>query len=141
MNPALKPGLKFSFDYVVPRQALVPTMYDIPTALDMPPVLATGYMVGIMEFACVEAIKPYMDWPREQSLGTRVEFTHLAATPEGMKLSVSGELIEVDGRRLRFRVQARDEVDQITEGFHERTVIDRDRFLAKLAPKMQRTSP
>jgi fluoroacetyl-CoA thioesterase len=101
----------------------------------MPDVLATGYMVGMMELACVNGIMPYVDWPREQSLGTMVSFSHFAPTPAGMTLTIKGEVTEVDGRRVRFRVEAWDEVDRICEGVHERFVIDPERFAGKLAQK------
>jgi fluoroacetyl-CoA thioesterase len=77
-----------------------------------------------------------MDWPREQSLGTMVSFQHLAATPPGMTLTIKGEVIEVEGRRVRFKVEAWDEVDRICEGVHERCVIDPVRFEARIAQKM-----
>jgi fluoroacetyl-CoA thioesterase len=141
MSPLLQVGLEFDYEYTVPRQALVPEMYDVPSARDMPPVLSTGYMVGIMEFACLEATKPYLDWPREQSLGTLVQFSHLAATPAGMKIKVQGKLVEMQGKRLRFEVKAWDEHDQITEGIHERVVIDAERFQSKIAAKLSSVSP
>jgi fluoroacetyl-CoA thioesterase len=141
MHTDLRPGLRFQWHYVVPAHAVVPALYDVPTASDMPPVLATGYMVGIMEFACLEAIKPYLDWPREQCLGTQVSFSHLAATPAGMRLRIEGELVEVQGRRLGFRVRAWDEQDLICEGTHERTVVDVARFNEKLAAKIAAPVP
>jgi fluoroacetyl-CoA thioesterase len=79
-----------------------------------------------------------MDWPREQSLGTMVSFQHLAPTPPGMMLTIKGEVIEVEGRRVRFRVEAWDEADRICEGVHERAVIDPVRFNAKVAQKIER---
>lgn len=135
MSPDLRPGLAFEWTYRVPEHALVPTMYDVPAARDMPPVLATGYLVGILEFACLEAVRPYLDWPREQSLGTQVSFSHLAATPAGMQVRVRGELTSVEGRRLTFRVEAWDEHDRISEGTHERVVIDAARFAERMARK------
>jgi fluoroacetyl-CoA thioesterase len=140
MSPDLKVGMAFEFEYTVPPIALVPNLYDLPTAKTMPPVLATGYMVGIMEFACLEGTKPFLDWPAEQSLGTKVEFTHLAATPAGMKIKVKAQLIELEGRRMRFAVQAWDEKDKITEGFHERTVIQFSKFQDKLRQKFNEQS-
>jgi fluoroacetyl-CoA thioesterase len=139
MSPDLKPGVRFEWKYTVPPRATVPQLYhDTLFCLDMPDVLATGYMVGMMELACVNGIMPYMDWPREQSLGTMVSFEHMAATPRGMTLTIKGEVTAVEGRRVRFKVEAWDEVDRICEGIHERCVIDRARFEAKIADKAAR---
>ena len=136
MSPDLKPGVCFEWQYTVPARATVPALYsDTPFCLDMPDVLATGYMVGMMELACVHGMMPFMDWPREQSLGTMVNFVHFAPTPPGMTLRIEGEVTEVEGRRVRFKVQAWDDVERICEGTHERVVIDPDRFNSKLANK------
>lgn len=141
MSPDLRPGLEFSWQYVVPRKASVPQLYDdIPMCTEMPDVLATGYMVGIMECACLQALREHLDWPREQTLGTLVSFTHLAATPPGMTITVKGRLVEVEGRRLRFEVSAWDGEDKITEGVHERHVIDAARFNQKIAAKAARVA-
>jgi fluoroacetyl-CoA thioesterase len=142
MSPDLKPGLRFEWSYTVPERATVPNLYhDTPFCLDMPGVLATGYMVGMMELACVNGIMPYVDWPREQSLGTMVNFSHFAPTPPGMTLTIKGEVTEVEGRRVRFRVEAWDEVERICDGLHERTVIDPQRFNDRLAQKSARATP
>jgi len=139
MSPLLQPGITFEWAYVVPPRATVPQLYhDTPFCRDMPDVLATGYMVGMMELACVNGIMSYVDWPREQSLGVSVSFSHLAATPPGMTLTIKGEVIEVEGRRVKFRVEAWDGVDKITEGEHERMIIAPDKFNARLAQKKAR---
>ena len=136
MNPDLKPGLRFTCRYTIPARATVPQLYhDTAFCLDMPDVLATGFMVGIMELACTNGIMPYVDWPREQSLGVMVNFKHLAASPPGMTLEIKGEVVEVEGRRVRFAVEAWDGIDKICEGTHERHVIDAGKFNARLAPK------
>ena len=136
MSPELKPGIRFEWTYVVPERSTVPRLYhDTHFCLDMPDVLATGYMVGMMELACVNGIMSFVDWPREQSVGVLVNFSHLAATPPGMTLHIRGEVIEVEGRRVRFRVEAWDGVDKITEGIHERMIIAPDRFNAKVEEK------
>ena len=101
----------------------------------MPDVLATGYMVGLLELACTNGIMPYVDWPREQSVGTHVSFSHMAATPPGMRLTFKGTVIEVEGRRVKFQVAAWDGIDKITEGEHERVIIQPDKFNARLAAK------
>jgi fluoroacetyl-CoA thioesterase len=136
MSPDLKPGVTFEWTYTVPERATVPRLYhDTGFCLDMPDVLATGYMVGMMELACVNGIMPFVDWPREQSVGVHVSFSHLAATPPGMTLQIRGEVIEVEGRRVKFRVEAWDGVDKITEGVHERMIIDPAKFNARMADK------
>lgn len=138
MSPQLQPGHAFEWTYTVPPRATVPQLYhDTPFCRDMPDVLATGYLVGMMELACLDGIMPFMDWPREQSLGTMVNFRHLAATPPGMTLTIRGRVTEVDGRRIAFAVEAWDGVDKICEGTHERTVILAERFNEKMARKAQ----
>lgn len=141
MSPELQPGHCFEWRYTVPERATVPQLYhDTAFCRDMPEVLATGYMVGMMELACVNGIMPFVDWPREQSLGTMVSFQHLAPTPPGMTLTIKGEVIEVEGRRVRFRVEAWDDVERVCEGIHERCLIDPARFHAKLAQKVARAA-
>ncbi|HYD61180.1 MAG TPA: thioesterase family protein [Noviherbaspirillum sp.] len=136
MSPDLKPGVTFEWTYVVPERSTVPQLYhDTRFCLDMPDVLATGYMVGMMELACVNGIMPFVDWPREQSVGVHVNFSHTAATLPGMTLHIKGEVIEVEGRRVKFRLEAWDGVDKITEGVHERMIIDPAKFNARMAEK------
>ena len=137
MNQKLKPGIMFEWSYTVPERATVPNLYnDTAFCRDMPDVLATGYMVGMMELACLHGLMPYVDWPREQSLGTMVNFNHLAPTAPGMTLLIKGEVTEVDGRRVCFRVEAWDEVERVCEGTHERYLIDPERFAQKVAQKV-----
>lgn len=139
MSPQLAPGLEFSWQYTVPAKATVPNLYDdIPGCAEMPDVLATGYMVGIMECACLQMLREYLDWPREQSLGTLVSFSHLAATPAGMTITVKGRLTAIEGRKLRFELSAWDGEDKISEGVHERHLIDAERFMQKVAAKQAR---
>jgi len=139
MSPDLKPGVAFEWTYTVPERATVPRLYhDTGFCLDMPDVLATGYMVGMMELACVNGIMPFVDWPREQSVGVHVNFSHLAATLPGMTLHVRGEVTAVEGRRVTFRVEAWDGVDKITEGEHVRMIIDPEKFNARMTEKKAR---
>lgn len=132
----IEPGLTHTFRYRVPEERTVPHLYpDIPGFQEMPAVLATGYLVGLVEWACAEALMPCVDWPRELSVGTRLELSHEAATPPGMEVTVDVELVEVEGRRLRFRIHAEDEADVICRGHHERFLVDADRFQQALAEK------
>ncbi|GAB3545234.1 thioesterase family protein [Noviherbaspirillum agri] len=136
MSPDFKPGITYEWTYVVPERSTVPRLYhDTHFCLDMPDVLATGYMVGLMELACTNGIMPYVDWPQEQSVGVHVNFSHLAATLPGMTLQIRGEVVEVEGRRVKFRVEAWDGIDKITEGTHERMIIIPEKFNARLAEK------
>lgn len=136
MKDTLQPGLTHQFKFTVPPTKTVSHLYpEAESFQQMPQVLATGYMVGLMEWACIEAIRPHLDWPREQSLGTHVDFSHLAATPPGLTVTVDVRLDRIDGRKLFFSVTAHDGVDRITEGTHERVIIDAERFNAKLAAK------
>jgi fluoroacetyl-CoA thioesterase len=136
MSPDLQAGVRFEWTYVVPERATVPNLYhDTAFCRDMPDVLATGYLVGMMELACTNGIMPYVDWPREQSVGTLVQFSHLAATPPGMTLEIKGEVIEVEGRRVKFRVEAWDGIDKVCEGVHERFIIEPQKFNARIAAK------
>lgn len=136
MKDTLKPGLTHRFRFTVPPSKTVPQLYPESEAFQqMPQVLATGFMVGLLEWACIEALRPHLDWPREQSLGTRVNVSHLAATPPGMTVTVDVRLDSVEGRKLTFSVSAHDGVDKITEGTHERFVIDAAKFNGKVAGK------
>jgi len=66
----------------------------------MPEVFATGFLVGLLEWACIKAVMPYLDWPRGQAVGTHIDISHQAATPPGLIVSASIELLEVEGREL-----------------------------------------
>ena len=101
----------------------------------MPEVFATGFLVGFLEWACIRAINPHIDWPQEQTVGTHIDVSHEAATPPGLEVTATVELIAVEGRRLVFNVEAHDGVDLISKGRHERFVINRDKFVAKLGAK------
>jgi len=136
MKESLQPGLTYRFQFTIPPTKTVPHLYpESDMFREMPEVLATGYLVGLMEWACIEALRPHLDWPREQSLGTRVNFSHLAATPPGFTVTVNVKLEKVDGRKLAFSLSAHDGVDLISEGTHERVVIDAARFTAKIGQK------
>jgi fluoroacetyl-CoA thioesterase len=136
MNLAdLKPGLRHSATLTVSEALTVPAQARLfDPATDMPPVLATANMIAFVEWTCVHALAPYLS-PDQRTVGTKVEMTHTAATPIGMTVTAEVELVEITDRTLRFKVACRDEKDPICEGFHERTVIDHTRFMARLAQK------
>lgn len=136
MKESLRPGLRGEHTFVVPPDKTVPHLYpEAPEFQEMPRVFATGFVVGLVEWTCLRVVNPHLDWPREQTLGTHVDLSHAAATPPGMTVTVQAELVEVDGRRLAFRVSAHDGKDVITEGRHERVVVDAARFRERVAAK------
>lgn len=142
MKNSLKPGITHELRFRVPESKTVPHLYlEAPEFQAMPRVLATGFMVGFIEWACIRTVNPHLDWPREQTVGTHVNLSHLAATPPGMEIIARVRLIEVDGRKLVFEVEASDGVDVISRGMHERLVIDADRFTCKVAAKVASTNP
>lgn len=141
MRDGLKPGLEHEMRYTVPPGKTVPNLYrESPSFQDMPQVLATGFMVGLLEWCCLELVKPFLDWPREQTVGTHVDFSHLAATPPGMTVTVKAKLEAVEGRKLSFSVSAHDGVDLITTGRHERFIIDTAKFNARLQEKQAKAA-
>ena len=82
MKSSLQPGLTYEFKFKVPENKTVPHLYpESPEFQAMPEVLATGYMVGLFEWTCIQAINPHIDWPREQTVGIDVKLNHIAATP------------------------------------------------------------
>lgn len=141
MKRTLEPGIIHEFRFRVPQDKTVTALYPEATEFqEMPNVFATGFMIGLLEWTCVKALHPYLDWPNEQTLGTHINVSHVAATPPGLEVTAKVRLVEVDGRRLVFEVEAHDGVDLITRGTHERHVVDRDRFLARLEAKLPRQS-
>jgi fluoroacetyl-CoA thioesterase len=98
------------------------------------PVFGTPALVGLMEGAAVEALAGHLP-PGQTTVGGRIDVQHLAPTPVGMRVRGRAELLEVEGRRLVFRVEAWDEVERIGKATHERFVVDEERFVAKAKAK------
>ncbi len=97
-------------------------------------VLATPFMVALMEGAAVAAVDAQLP-PGYCTVGSRLDVRHLAATAVGCSVQARAELVEVDGRRLVFRVEASDDAGLIGEGSHERFIVDLDRFMHKAAAR------
>jgi fluoroacetyl-CoA thioesterase len=127
---AIPVGAKGSFTLVVAPEHLANRFKDAM----LPPVLATPIMVLVMENAALNAVRAYLE-PGESALGTVVDIRHLAATPVGQHVTAEAEVTEVDGRRIVFAVTARDEVEEIGKGIHERMVVDLRRLTQRLDAK------
>ena len=137
MKDTLKPGIESKFTFRIPESKTVPALYPESAEFkEMPEVFATGFMVGFLEWACIKAINPHLDWPGEQTVGTHIDVSHIAATPVGFEVTARVKLIVVDGRRLVFEVEAHDGVDLISQGKHERYIITKDKFDLKMKEKI-----
>jgi fluoroacetyl-CoA thioesterase len=131
----LKPGLRHQLTIAVDERLTVPSVSAAYAGFaDMPPVFATAFLVGLVEWTCIEALRPYLA-PEQRTVGVHVDLSHSAATPVGMKVTAAVELIAIDDRRLRFKVSCRDEVEAISEGWHDRFVVDGARFMARIERK------
>ena len=104
----------------------------------LPKVFATPMMVTAMENAALNAVRNYLD-AGESAVGTAVNIRHLAATPAGHRVTAEAEVTKVDGRRIEFKVSARDEIEEIGNGTHERMVVDMARIDQKLQAKKSGT--
>ena len=122
----LEPGLKGRQETVVTEDLLA---RNIGSGLVK--VYATAMMIALIEKAAVYSVEPYL----EEGQGTVVNVSHCSATPLGMKVWAETELIEIDRRKLVFKVAAYDERGLIGEGLHERFIIDNERFQAKADSK------
>lgn len=131
----LKSGIKFEQSIVVSEKLVVPAMSDFFAGfVDMPNVFATAFLVGFVEWTCVEALRLYLS-SDERTVGTHINLSHTAATPIGLKVTAEVELVEVEGRKLRFKIICRDEIEIISEGFHERFIINYNKFMERVEKK------
>jgi fluoroacetyl-CoA thioesterase len=128
-------GLNFSRTIRIDPALVVPGLpAAFPVMADMPPVFATAFMIAFVEATCIEALAPYLE-AGEATVGTGVDMRHVGGTPIGLDVTAEVELTAVEGRRLRFRVACQDEAEPVGDGWHERFLIDRERFAARLEAK------
>jgi len=132
MKSELKQGLKFRNEIIVDQ-----TVSAKNVASGTVDVYATPMMIALMEQTAYQCVQPYLE-SGQATVGTKVEVSHISATPMGKRVYAEAELIEVDRRRLVFRVEAYDEAGKIGEGIHERFIIDIDRFMDKLKSKYEK---
>ncbi len=126
----LAPGLTYAQSVTVTTDMTPPHLRN-----DAIRVLATPEMVRLVEQTAIQSVQPRLK-PGQTTVGTRVDIAHLAATPEGMTVTVAVELTAVDRRRLTFRFEVRDEVEKVGEGTHERFVIDPEQRGPRLQAKL-----
>lgn len=135
MKHTLAPGLRTSATLPVSPDLTVP---HVSTALgpfaDMPPVFATAFMIAFVEATCIECLRDHLG-DGEHSVGTHVDISHSAATPVGMTVEATVELLQVEGRIVTFRIEVRDDDGPIGGGFHKRAVIDQAKFMDRVRAK------
>ena len=138
MRTTLRSGLTYCEAFLVTRANTVPELAIAADELaSMPAVLATPYMIAMMEIACTNLIRQHAE-EGEGSLGIKVDVTHLAATLPGQTVTVEVEVVEVTGRKVAFKVTAHDGIDKIGEGRHERMVVPWARVRPALAAKAEK---
>jgi predicted thioesterase len=130
----LKIGLQGSAELVVGEEHTAPGVGSGHVH-----VLATPVMINLIEAAALKAAEELLP-AGHQSLGTRLDIRHYAATPVGMRVRATAELIHIEGRTLQFRVEARDEKEVIGDGAHERVVVNVERFDKRVQKKLGRKS-
>lgn len=126
-------------EYVVPPDKTVPHLYpESPEFQTMPEVFATGFLVGLLEWCAILALRPALE-DGEDSLGTMIDIRHSAPTPPGARLSVTATCTRIDGTYVEWKVQAIDDDGDVAgRGRHGRNVISTDRFLRRVAEKAHR---
>jgi fluoroacetyl-CoA thioesterase len=129
----IPPGTKGTFTLRVQPAHLANQFKDAM----LPQVLATPVMILMMENAALNAIKPFLE-PGESAVGTAIDVRHLAATPVGHEVRAEAEVVGVEGKRIEFKVSARDEMHEIGKGTHQRALIDLRSFNERLAEKAKR---
>jgi fluoroacetyl-CoA thioesterase len=128
----LRPGLTGSAELKVAVEHTAPSIGS-----GLVPVLATPVMINVIEAAALSAVEHLLP-AGHQSLGIHLDVRHFAATPIGMRVRATAELVAVDGRTLTFRIEARDDKEPIGDGSHQRVVVNVARFDARVQKKLER---
>ncbi|MBE0684959.1 MAG: thioesterase family protein [Anaerolineaceae bacterium] len=131
---AIEPGLIHEFSMIVEAEHTAAAIEKDSEIGQLVPVLSTPYLVSLMETAAHGAVLPFLE-PGQSGVGAMIHIKHMAATPVGMQVRIRAELMEVQGRRLLFKVDAWDEVEKIAEGEHERFIINWERFMTGVEKK------
>ena len=126
----MEKGIKGSMEITVTDE-----LTAISAGSGLLPVYGTPFMVALMENTAKDSVAPYLE-DGQGTVGIKINVDHSAATPVGMKVTCESELVEVDGRKLVFNIVAFDEAGEIGRAYHERFVINNEKFLAKTNAKL-----
>jgi fluoroacetyl-CoA thioesterase len=127
---AIAPGIVNEWVVIVPESDTA----RVSGGETLPPVLSTPRLISYLERAAHQSVLPHLE-VGQSTVGTVINLRHLGASPVGMQVRFRTELVEVDRRRLRFKLEAWDEVEKVAEGEHERFIIDQARFDERLTEK------
>ncbi|MEM2924712.1 MAG: thioesterase family protein [Methanocellales archaeon] len=130
---ALEVGLTYEKSYVVTSEMLASRL--VPGT---PDAFATPFMVALIEHTCNDAVQPHLNMG-QGTVGIVMNAKHLAPTPMGMRVIARARLDAIEGKRLIFKVEVFDEVEKIGEAIHERFIIDKAKFAAKIQAKAKKT--
>jgi fluoroacetyl-CoA thioesterase len=128
--PSLRPGLTGTADLIVGPEHTASFVGSGRIA-----VLATPVMINLIEAAALRAVEHLLP-PGHQSLGIHLDVSHTAATPVGLRVTATAEIVGVEGRTITFKVEARDEREPIGGGTHRRVVVSVARFDARVQRKL-----
>jgi fluoroacetyl-CoA thioesterase len=131
----VKPGLIGTAELIVRPEHTAPFVGSGRIA-----VLATPVMINVIEAAALAAVEHLLP-AGHQSLGIHLDVSHVAATPVGLRITASAEVLQAEGRTITFRVQARDDFESIGAGTHQRVVVSVARFDERVQRKLARNSP
>lgn len=134
---AIEPGLIHEITMIVEEQHTAAAVAENSGIGQLAPVLSTPHLVSLMETTAHAAVMPFLE-PGQSGVGAMIHMRHMAATPVGMHVRIRAELLEVQGRRLLFKVEAWDEIEKIAEGEHERFIINWERFMAGVEKKQSK---
>lgn len=131
-------GTRHRLQLRIDERLTVPAVSSAFTGFtDMPPVFATAFMVGFIEWACIELLRTALP-PEFKTVGTHIDVSHVAPTPVGMFVAAEVELVSIKGPQLRFDVLCSDEVGTIGQGTHERAIVDTEKFLKRVLAKKEK---
>ena len=135
MKEGLTVGMQHTYSFLVPENKTVPFLYaEDPLFQKMPKVFATGFLVGLVELTCMQALEPYLE-EGEGSVGIHVDLSHDAPTPPGMKVEVEVTVHSLEGRKITWDVTVKDEKDSISTGKHQRYIINSEKFDERVRKK------
>lgn len=127
---ALRPGLAGHAELTVGEEHTAPRVGS-----GLVHVLATPVMINLLEAAALDAVDRHLP-AGYQSLGTVLNVRHIAATPVGMRVRATAEIVRVEARTVFLKVEARDEREVIGDGLHERVVVNVEKFSLRVAKKL-----